>query len=231
MPEQGTTYRSTGKRAFDLFAAIVGLMFLWPAFLLIAVLMKLSSEGPVFYGQERVGKSGRRFKIIKFRTMRVDADRQGPSITVGNDSRITSVGRMLRRMKVDELPQLWNVLKGDMSLVGPRPELPIYVAGYTEEQESVLKVRPGITDPASLAYRQEAELLSQQADPESYYRAVVLPHKLALNLEYIRQMSFAFDLALLAKTCSAVLFKRRSLIYALSGKASSDASWQIKPSN
>lgn len=232
MAKQGAAYRSAGKRTFDLFASILGFLFLWPIFLLLALLVKLGSRGPILFRQERMGKSGRRFMIVKFRTMRVGAEKQGPGITIGNDSRITSVGRIMRTLKVDELPQLWNVLKGEMSLVGPRPELPIYLAGYSEEQKGVLEVRPGITDPASLAYCEEAELLAQQADPESYYREVILPHKLTLNLEYIRRMSFALDVAVMAKTCTAVLFKWRPLIYStLADKGSSGASWQIKSSN
>jgi lipopolysaccharide/colanic/teichoic acid biosynthesis glycosyltransferase len=232
MTEQRTAYRSTGKRAFDLFGSVLGLLFLWPAFLLIAIFVKLTSPGPVFYRQERVGKSGRRFKIIKFRTMHVDAGQRGPGITIGDDSRITSLGRMMRRLKVDELPQLWNVLKGEMSLVGPRPELPVYVASFSEPQQRVLEVRPGITDPASIVYRRESDQLAGHADPERYYRDVVLPHKLALNLEYIHRMSWRRDLSLLAQTCLGLWFKRPPLIYsAPADKASSGTSWLTKSSN
>ena len=140
--------------------------------------------------------------------MQADADKRGPSITSGGDPRITSIGRILRAFKLDELPQLWNVLTGDMSLVGPRPEVPRYVKSYTEEQKKVLVVRPGITDPSSLAYRYEEELLARQANPRIYYQEVVLPHKLSLNAEYIRNISLKCDLSLLAKTLFSLLFNR-----------------------
>jgi len=162
----------------------------------------------VFYRQTRVGKAGRNFKIVKFRTMQIDADKCGPSVTAGGDPRITSIGRILRTLKVDELPQLWNVVKGDMSLVGPRPEVPLYVRFYTEEQKKVLNVRPGITDPSTLAYRHEEGLLATQADPEAYYQEVVLPDKLSLNAEYIQNISLKYDLSLLAKTVFTLLFNR-----------------------
>jgi len=184
------------------------LLLLLPIFLLIGVLAKLISPGPIFYRQERVGRAGRPFRIIKFRTMQVDADKRGPSITAGGDPRVTSLGRFLRSLKIDELPQLWNVLVGDMSLVGPRPEVPLYVSSYTEEQKQALMVRPGITDPSSIAYRHEEELLAAQANPERYYREVVLPHKLSLNLEYIQNISLKQDLSLLTKTLSCLFFNR-----------------------
>jgi lipopolysaccharide/colanic/teichoic acid biosynthesis glycosyltransferase len=201
-------YECGGKRLLDVCASALGLILLAPVFLLIAILIKLISPGSLFYQQERVGKDGRVFKIIKFRTMQVDADKRGPSITVGGDSRITSIGRILRALKLDELPQLWNVLKGDMSLVGPRPEVPLYVKSYSEEQKKVLVVRPGITDPSSLAYRYEEELLGRQTDPENYYQQVVLPHKLSLNAEYICNISLKYDLSLLSKTLLSLLFNR-----------------------
>jgi len=140
--------------------------------------------------------------------MQIDADKCGPSVTAGGDPRITSIGRILRTLKVDELPQLWNVVKGDMSLVGPRPEVPLYIKFYTEEQKKVLDVRPGITDPSSLTYRYEEELLAAQANPEAYYQEVLLPHKLALNAEYIRNISLKYDLSLLSKTLFSLLFNR-----------------------
>jgi len=201
-------YQSGGKRLFDLCLAITGLILMSPLFLLIAILSKFISPGPVFYRQERVGKAGHTFKIVKFRTMQVDTNKLGPSITAAGDPRITSIGRILRALKLDELPQLWNVLKGEMSLVGPRPEVPLYVEFYTEEQKKVLTVRPGITDPSSLAYRYEEDLLARHADPASYYQEVVLPHKLSLNAEYIRNISLQYDLSLLAKTLFSLLFNR-----------------------
>jgi len=193
-------YASGGKRLLDFCVSILGLIFLSPLFLLIAILSKFSSSGPVFYRQTRVGKAGKNFEIVKFRTMHVDADKHGPSITAGGDPRITSIGKILRDLKLDELPQFWNVFKGNMSLVGPRPEVPFYVKSYTQEQRKVLDVRPGITDPSSLAYRHEEDLLATQANPENYYQEILLPHKLSLNAEYICNTSLKYDLSLLAKT-------------------------------
>ena len=201
-------YVSGGKRILDFFTAAIGLVFLLPGFLFVALLSKLTSPGPIFYRQERVGRAGRTFKIVKFRTMQIDADKHGPSITASSDSRITSLGRIMRTLKIDEIPQLWNVLKGEMSLVGPRPEIPLYVKSYTEEQKRVLTILPGITDPSSIAYRNEEELLAQQANPERYYQEVILPHKLSLNMEYIQNRSLKYDLSLLAKTLFSIFFSR-----------------------
>ena len=171
-------------RAFDFLAALVGLALLSPFLLLIALLVKLEDRGPVFYRQVRVGRGGASFRIWKFRTMVVDADRAGRAITVGADPRITRAGAWLRRWKLDELPQLLNVLTGEMGLVGPRPEVPRYVALYTEDQRRVLALRPGITDLASIAYRDESEQLAGQADPEAHYIGVVMPDKIRINLAY-----------------------------------------------
>lgn len=193
-------YRRSGKRVFDIVATAVGLLVLAPLFLLVTLLLKLTSRGPVFYSQERVGKGGRLFRILKFRSMVLDADVKGPAVTSAGDPRITRIGQFLRRSKLDELPQLWNVLHGDMSLVGPRPEVPLYAAGYTAQQRQVLTVRPGITDIASIAYRNEEDLLGCRPDPEQYYREVVLPAKLALNAEYLNKTSLGFDLLLILKT-------------------------------
>ena len=193
-------YRRSGKRVFDIVATAVGLLLLAPLLLLVTLLLKLTSRGPVFYSQERVGKGGRLFRILKFRSMVLDADVKGPAVTSAGDPRITRLGQLLRRSKLDELPQLWNVLHGDMSLVGPRPEVPLYAAGYTAEQRQVLTVRPGITDIASIAYRNEEDLLGGRPDPEQYYREVVLPDKLALNAEYLNKTSLGFDLLLILKT-------------------------------
>lgn len=201
-------YESGGKRFLDLSIAIIGLLLLLPLFLLIAALVMLTSAGPVFYRQERIGKAGCRFKIVKFRTMQADADKYGSSITFDGDPRITSLGRILRAVKLDELPQLWNILKGDMSMVGPRPEVALYVKFYTEEQKKVLTVRPGITDPSSIAYRYEEELLGRQANPAIYYQEVILPHKLTLNAEYIQNISLKMDLSILSKTLFCLFFTR-----------------------
>lgn len=196
------------KRAFDLLLAGFGLLLLSPLMLLIAVGVRLDSPGPVFFRQERVGRAGRLFRIHKFRTMRADA--AGPQITVGDDLRITRVGRLLRRTKLDELPQLIDVLAGTMSLVGPRPEVPRYVALYPPAtREKVLSVQPGITDIASIEFRSEAELLARAEDPERAYVEVVMPRKLALAEAYVEQASLATDLRLIARTLYT-LFLRRS---------------------
>ncbi|MEW5956397.1 MAG: sugar transferase, partial [Chloroflexota bacterium] len=170
-------------RGFDIIAAGLGLIMLAPLFVIIALAIKLTSPGPVFYLAQRVGRYGRPFKLYKFRSMVVGADRQGPGITVNRDSRITPVGRFLRNFKLDELPQLLNVLWGEMSLVGPRPEDPRYVAWYTREQRQVLNVRPGLTSPASVYYREEETLLNGD-NWETIYRKQILPRKLAAELAY-----------------------------------------------
>jgi len=198
-------YRHWGKRLLDAITAAVGLLLLSPLLIILAALVKIASLGPVFYRQERVGLRGQVFRIVKFRTMHQDADQRGPAITSTGDPRVTTVGRLLRRLKLDELPQLWNVLKGEMSFVGPRPEVPRYVLSYSPAQRRVLSVRPGITDPASIAYRREEELLVGHADLDRYYREVVLPGKLNMNLEYLDRMSFVYDLSLLVRTAVAVL--------------------------
>lgn len=191
------------KRAFDICCALLGLALLAPLLLVLALWIKLDSPGPVFFRQQRVGRQGRPFLIHKFRTMRVD--NAGPQITVGADPRITRSGAWLRRYKVDELPQLWDVLRGAMSLVGPRPEVPKYVALYPEElRRLVLSVRPGITDPASLRYRNESERLAAAADPEREYIEVVMPAKLALAADYVREASLGGDLRLILSTLAAL---------------------------
>lgn len=195
-----TFYTTVGKPILDALAAAIGLLVLVPVFAVVALSVRLSSPGPVFYRQERVGRGGKTFRIVKFRSMFVDADQRGLAITATGDPRITSVGRILRHFKLDELPQLWNVLMGEMSLVGPRPEVPRYVESYSEAQRRVLAVRPGITDPASIAYRHEEELLGTYPDPDLHYREVMLPHKLSLNLEYLTRMSFSYDLSLIVRT-------------------------------
>lgn len=199
-----TLYRRWGKRVIDIGASLVALLFVSPILLVIAIFVKAASPGPVLYRQQRVGLEGRMFDVTKFRTMIRDADKAGPSITSSSDPRITPIGRWLRRMKLDELPQLWNVLKGEMSLVGPRPEVPGYVESYSTAQRRVLSVRPGITDPASIAYRNEEELLARRADVDRYYREVVLPDKLNMNLLYLERMSLLYDLSLLLRTATAI---------------------------
>jgi lipopolysaccharide/colanic/teichoic acid biosynthesis glycosyltransferase len=198
-------YRKWGKRSLDSIASLVGLLLASPVLLVVAVVVKSTSPGPVLYRQERVGLGGQLFRIFKFRTMYQDADKRGgAAITSSGDPRVTTVGRWLRRLKLDELPQLWNVLKGEMSLVGPRPEVPRYVQSYSSAQRRVLSVRPGITDLASISYRREEELLVSYADLDRYYREVVLPDKLSMNLAYLNRISFLYDLLLLLRTMVAI---------------------------
>ena len=190
-------------RLIDLAASLVGLILLGPFLALVALLIKADSPGPVFYRARRVGKDGRPFRLYKFRTMVVDADVRGPGITTAGDSRITRVGRLLRRSKIDELPQLINVLEGEMSLVGPRPEDPRYVALYTPEQRRVLAVRPGITSPASLRYRHEERLLDGP-DWRQVYVEQVMPHKLQIELDYLAHRTAWSDLGILLRTLLAL---------------------------
>jgi lipopolysaccharide/colanic/teichoic acid biosynthesis glycosyltransferase len=194
------------KRLFDIIASLLGLALLWLPGLLVALWIKLDSRGPVFFRQERVGRFGRTFRIHKFRTMHVDAERAGGLLTVGTDARVTRAGRWLRAHRLDELPQLIDVLRGEMSLVGPRPEVPRYVALYPQAlRERVLAVRPGITDPASLAFRDEAELLAAAADPEREYVEVILPRKLAQAADYAMHANLWTDLGIVARSLGVLL--------------------------
>ena len=195
------------KRTFDLIASSLGLLLLSPLFLMLAIWIKIDSEGPVFYRQVRVGKGNRDFRLFKFRSMRVGSDGKGLITVGGRDPRVTRSGYYIRKYKLDELPQLINVFTGDMSLVGPRPEVRKYVDLYTPEQMHVLDVRPGITDPASIRYRNENELLAQVEDPDRYYVEVIMQDKLQLNLEYVEKQSFRFDLQLIFKTFSEIIRK------------------------
>ena len=188
------------KRIFDIVCSGLGLIILSPFLLFVAIRIKSGSDGPVFFKQIRVGEKGKEFKILKFRTMVVDAEKLGRQITVGNDNRITKIGAFLRKYKIDELPQLINVFKGDMSLVGPRPEVPRYVNLYTEEQRKVLDVKPGITDLASIRYRDENELLGQAENPDEFYINTIMPDKLALNVEYINKSNIFLDIYIILKT-------------------------------
>jgi lipopolysaccharide/colanic/teichoic acid biosynthesis glycosyltransferase len=192
------------KRAFDFTVALLALVVTSPLVVIAAIAVKLDSPGSVFYSGPRAGRGGAVFAMRKLRTMRADADRSGPAVTAGDDPRITRVGRALRRTKIDELPQLLNVLKGEMSLVGPRPEHPDYVARYTPEQRRLLAVRPGITGPAVLAYIDEETLL-RGGEGEAKYLEDVMPRKLALELEYVEQATFTSDLGILLKTAALVV--------------------------
>ena len=188
------------KRLFDIVASGLGLIVLSPLFLILAIWIKLDSKGPVFYRQVRVGKDNKDFRIFKFRSMWVGSDK-GSLVTIGGrDPRVTRSGYWIRKFKLDELPQLINVFIGDMSLVGPRPEVRHYVDYWTPEQMHVLDVRPGITDPASIKFRNENELMEQAEDPEKYYIEVIMQEKIKLYLEYVKNHSFGGDIGLIFKT-------------------------------
>lgn len=188
------------KRIFDILASGFGLLVLSPLFLILAIWIKLDSKGPVFYRQVRVGRHNKDFRIFKFRSMRVGSDK-GSLVTIGGrDPRVTRSGYFIRKFKLDEFPQLINVFVGDMSLVGPRPEVRHYVDFWTPEQMHVLDVRPGITDPASIKFRNENELLEKADDPERYYIDVIMQDKIKLYLEYVEKHNFFYDLGLIFKT-------------------------------
>ncbi|MGH8397655.1 MAG: sugar transferase [Gammaproteobacteria bacterium] len=192
------------KRCFDIIAAAIGIVLLSPLFVFVALLIKTSSPGPIFFKQERIGHQGGPFLIWKFRTMVKDAESLGGALTIGSDLRITWMGDWLRKTKFDELPQLFNVLTGEMSLVGPRPEVEHYVKLYTEEQRKVLDLTPGITDPASIHFKRESQLLGEATQPEHTYINSVMPEKIRLNLEYAKQANFWSDLGVILRTTVAI---------------------------
>jgi lipopolysaccharide/colanic/teichoic acid biosynthesis glycosyltransferase len=192
------------KRCFDITVSGLGLLLLSPLFLIVALLVRLDSPGPVLFRQRRLGKGARIFTIYKFRTMVAGDERRGAAITVNRDARITRIGRILRRYDLDELPSLINVLKGDMSVVGPRPEVPNFLSCYSEAQRDVFAVRPGLTDPATLSFRKESALLVGK-DAEQRYQREILPRKLALNLEYVHRHSLYRDLQIVARTLAVIL--------------------------
>jgi len=206
-------------RLLDASVSLLALTVAAPLFVLLWVVVKCSSPGPALYRASRIGKDGQRFTLYKFRTMVADAARRGPGVTGRDDPRVTSVGRWLRRTKLDELPQFFNVLRGDMSLVGPRPEDPRYVALYTPDQRKVLAVKPGLTSPATLKHRHEEELLMGPTW-EDDYRARILPEKLEIDLDYLRRRTVADDMRVLAKTVVALVGGRRR------AGANGDAPWQ-----
>lgn len=193
------------KRLFDFLCSLIGLIILSPVLIIVSILIKLDSSGPVLFKQVRVGKDEKPFKILKFRTMVVDAEKRGKQITVGQDSRITRVGSFLRKYKLDELPQLINVFVGDMSLVGPRPEVPKYTQYYTKEQKRIFEVRPGITDYASIKYRNENEILGKSEDPEKTYIEEVMQDKLNINFEYIDKRSVIEDIFIIFNTIAKII--------------------------
>ena len=196
------------KRLFDVVASGLGLIVLSPLFFILAIWIKLDSKGPVFYRQVRVGRNNKDFRIFKFRSMRVGADK-GSLVTIGgHDPRVTKSGYFIRKFKFDELPQLINVFLGDMSLVGPRPEVRHYVDYWTPEQMHVLDVRPGITDPASIKFRNENELMEKAEDPEKYYIEVIMQEKIKLHMEYVEKHSFLYDIGLIFKTFWVIVKER-----------------------
>lgn len=193
------------KRLLDIVVAVLALVVAAPVLVVLAILIKVDGPGPVLFRQERVGRDGRIFRIWKLRTMSEVPGASAPDVTVAADPRVTSVGRWLRRWKLDELPQFINVLDGSMSLVGPRPEVPRYVALYTDEERAVLMHRPGLTDPATIAFRHEEQMLAGVEDWERYYRDVLMREKLARNLEYLRDATVLTDVGVLVRTAAALL--------------------------
>jgi lipopolysaccharide/colanic/teichoic acid biosynthesis glycosyltransferase len=202
------------KRLFDLIFACAGLLLLAPAFVLAGILVWTWDRGPIFYGGERVGQEGELFRMWKFRSMILDADKVGGQLTVGGDPRITPIGRLLRKSKFDEFPQLFNVVLGEMSLVGPRPEVQKYVNLYTSEQREVLQLIPGITDPASIAFRNEEELLAASEDPEQEYINSIMPEKIRINMEYSKTASVWTDFLVILKTLFRVALPTSSRVEA-----------------
>lgn len=197
------------KRAFDVAVSALALLLLVPVFILIALLIKLEDGGPVFYRGVRVGRHGKLFRIYKFRTMVPDAERLGGSATPDDDPRITKIGKLLRKYKLDELPQLINVLKGEMSLVGPRPEVPRYVEMFSEEEKAILSVRPGITDWASLWDFDEGAILAGSSDPEKDYMEKIRPTKIRLQLKYVREATFLTDVKIILLTILTLILRKR----------------------
>lgn len=196
------------KRMMDVICSLGGLIVFFPLLFLIALVIKLEDRGPVFYRGARVGRYGRLFRIFKFRTMVVNAEKLGGPSTADDDPRITKIGKLLRKYKLDEVPQLINVLKGEMSLVGPRPEVPQEVNVYSQEEKALLSVRPGLTDYASIAFHNEGEILKGRADPHEAYRMLIRPEKIKLGLKYVRNRSLLTDFKILLKTFSTLMTTR-----------------------
>lgn len=192
------------KRVFDIIASFCGIIILFPLIIIVSILIKITSKGPVLFKQVRVTKNGKLFKIYKFRTMKENSE-GNKQITVGKDNRITGIGHILRKTKLDELPQLFNVLKGEMSLVGPRPEVPKYVELYTDEQREILKVPAGITDYASIYFSNESELLGEVENPEEFYIKKIMPYKIELNKKYINEIGIMTDIKIIILTILKIL--------------------------
>lgn len=195
------------KRIFDICASSIGLLLLSPLLAAAAIAVRIGSAGPMLFRQERIGRGGQPFSVLKFRTMVTNAAKLGGPITFGNDPRVTPIGRFLRKTKIDELPQIFNVLKGDMSFVGPRPEVRRYVEMFHDDYAEILKIRPGITDLASIKYRDEATILGLAADPEEEYVRRVLPEKIRLAREYLRRQSLPLDIAIIFGTLFSLLHR------------------------
>jgi len=204
---QDNFYTKYGKRIFDFIASLIGLILLSPFLVIIGVLVKISDKGPVFYRSKRVGQNFKPFYLLKFRTMVVNAEELGPSITKGGDQRITKIGKFLRKYKLDELPQLWNVVKGELSLVGPRPEVEKYISFYKDDYKEILKIRPGITDYAAIKFKNEEEILAKFEDVEKAYIENVLPEKIKLYKTYLNEIGFLTDLKIISKTLWGITFK------------------------
>ncbi len=194
------------KRLFDIIFSLIGLLLHLPLFVVIAIIIKLDNHGPVFFAQKRIGKNFKPLNLYKFRTTVHNGSKEGLSITAGEEPRVTRVGRFLRKTKMDKLPQLWNAFKGDISLVGPRPEVRKYVSKYRNDYREILKIRPGITDIASLTYKDEESLLKDKKEPEEYYIHVLLPEKIKLAKEYVRRASLIYDLKLMLLTIPKLLY-------------------------
>jgi lipopolysaccharide/colanic/teichoic acid biosynthesis glycosyltransferase len=195
------------KRIFDIFSSLVGLIILLPVFIIICLLILFTMPGPVFFQQQRIGKNGEKFRLVKFRTMRVSKESEKGSFDVGDSKRITPLGKVLRKTKLDELPQLINVAKGDMSFVGPRPEVEQWTKVYPEKWEIVHRVKPGISDNASIVFRNEEEILAASEDPVETYKNEILPQKLELYIQYVNNHSFWGDIKLIFQTLKTVIFK------------------------
>lgn len=191
------------KRIFDIVFSLIGLLFLSPLFIITSIFIKFTSKGPILFKQIRVTKNEKLFEIYKFRTMKINTE-EDSQITVGNDKRITKIGIILRKTKIDELPQLFNVLKGEMSFVGPRPEVPKYVKLYTDEQKEILKVQAGITDYASIYFSNESEILGMKSDPEKFYIEKIMPYKIELNKKYIANMGIFTDIKVILLTLAKI---------------------------
>jgi lipopolysaccharide/colanic/teichoic acid biosynthesis glycosyltransferase len=204
-PARESFYVRVGKRWLDASVSLAGLILLSPVILVVGIAVKLTSSGPAFYRQLRVGQFGRSFRIVKFRSMVENADRTGPSITAYGDCRITGFGRWMRKTKIDEIPQLFNVFVGDMSLVGPRPEVPVYTATYTQSQRRVFRQKPGITGPAASAYVCEEEILAGHKEAERFYAVEIVPKKLELDVRYCEDIRFASDIKLIVETFAKVI--------------------------